>query len=475
MKKLFAICSVIMFFQIGYSQYYDIYSKQHVAQTTENDPFSFSDYFTLTHDYLSNDDEMYFDFNLPDLENKNDSLENETMKLKSDLIKSKLELFQTTNLSKNNTRLKEHKDNLKKIRSEYAALYDTSKYKSLYTFDANLDILFSSYSAKEKRLSDTVENQISRCKLKMSLLEEKINNYKKEDTIKNYESKKISAQDSIILKCLESIQNTISGIEDVRKDFKAAVELRRKPEETETEDPNLKLQPLIDLIAPATSIALIQPKFTLRGQLALDKTKQGKQVQGINAQIFSAEIANDFNDSMPYSDLRKTAIQNLLLPEKSAFGVKVEYARKFDFQFSEKDETDKQFFTFGLYMNGYYLNKAMPLLDTLNTFTRTDNSGFIHFKPGLSISIYNENFLVYVNGNYLVPVTNVSSGEEVLEHSFNRLVYFDSGVRMLLNFENNLLPQAYINLNFIHRNGEINALLPEGDKLVPTLGIGLGF
>lgn len=365
---------------------------------------------------------------------------------------------------------------LESLKNENSGLYKIEIYKDLYQIDSGDIHTINYFKIEENNLLIYYKTILDQMIKNIGVYEELLSTYS-------------NSKESVTLPPLDSLQKSISEknseinkiiveIKTKRHSFKSIIEHTTKNESNETATDGADLSPMFSALSTVTN-STIQPNFTLSGRLALN-SQQAKIANGFDVNIFAASPQQFNKDSTSYNDIYKAVSQALFVPERSNLGIKVSYAFKWDAILSSTklksaSSINEPVLGVGFTIASYYETKTIPVTDSVLSTFSTINGGFLHTKTGIGFTVFNDIFVIYLNGNYLQPVTGIKEFENYFQQSSDPILYFDSGISTLLKLDQESPVNARMAINFILSNGQINGINSNSDKVIPTLTLGLNF
>ncbi len=208
----------------------------------------------------------------------------------------------------------------------------------------------------------------------------------------------------------------------------------------------------------------IIPTINVFAQRIVKKEGKGK-VYGANLFLSSEQGAKD---SATDVDFKRSAVYNILQPEASKFGFRMNYQRSFLISDINKTAENRV----ELLGSFNYLLKSLTSTstDSINSSKSTAKSiGLIHVKGG-GEWFFTEHFSCYATLNYIHIIQNSAIYQQyfLLKKEESFFTFMSLGINANLSFsgdQNNIK----VGLDFIVNNGQIRKLNDNNDLLIPSL------
>lgn len=270
----------------------------------------------------------------------------------------------------------------------------------------------------------------------------------------------------------DNLLKIVSSIRKVEQFFDALVEklnsnrtlLYSEVEKASFEKEQLNEINTVPAVLSGLSEINVVPSINVFAQRIIRKSGEGK-IYGANLFLSSEQVAKD---SIADESFKSRAVYNILQPEASKFGFRMNYQRLFIV--SDNNKTKEKRVELAGSFN--YLLKSLSLnsSDSANNLKSTIKSiGLIHVKGG-GEWFFSEYFSCNVMLNYVYVVQNSALYQQYFGVNKGQvsLLFFNMGLNANLSFsgqQNNIK----VGLDFVLNNAQIRRLNNSDDLLIPSL------
>ncbi|MBL0911066.1 MAG: hypothetical protein IBJ09_01745 [Bacteroidia bacterium] len=212
-----------------------------------------------------------------------------------------------------------------------------------------------------------------------------------------------------------------------------------------------------------SNVLNVVPNIDIIGSYYYDDGTNGVSA---NVRLFSGYSNTD-------SSIHRNA-SSFWLPEASLFGISFDVLAVF---VPAKKDLQKNLATkrIGFRFSPSFLIKNTPERNANGEFTGTGNGvGVIHVRTGLEY--YPIKFLVlYANFNCVTPITQVQTFRNFYGTSKSLYPFFDFGFRtpIIISNKENKNTTINIDVNFIGISGDMKAVYPTNDVIIPSIRLGI--
>lgn len=367
--------------------------------------------------------------------------------------------------------------NIEKLLASADSFYNPLAYQSFYHMDTLSVSLLSKTRSAEKSKLDAYKLNITSYQTTLISLEllynNSNNNFKKNNIISEDDKKSIKkhqlALDSIALE----IKENVDYVDSLRINVINLISTRKKI--SAYEPTNKEYSSLINIITPITSARLL-PQLTLSGNLFMPSTEY--QERKLDLSIFATVPPAYETDTNKISSILNSALGSIFIAEQSTLGIKLSYVLKRNISLYQNTRINNNYnetnSAIGFKGSVYYLSKKLPILNDTSGISSATNVGFLQIKSGIGLTFYNNILQIYLNGNYLQPLDNVANYETLVKSENKGYFYSDAGISALLVTDSKNPLTTKLNLNCILVNGDISGIMKTPDRVLTTIGLGIG-
>lgn len=224
----------------------------------------------------------------------------------------------------------------------------------------------------------------------------------------------------------------------------------------------LGAQPDILTNFAGSNVLNVVPNIDIIGSYYYDDGANGVSA---NVRLFSGYANTD-------SSIHRNA-SSFWLPEASLFGISFDVLAAF--VPAVKDQKNIGTKRIGFRFAPSFLIKNTPERNTNGEFTGTGNGvGVIHVRTGLEY--YPIRFLIlYANFNCVTPISQVQTFRNFYGTTKSLYPFFDFGFRtpIIISNKENKNTTINIDVNFIGISGDMKAVYPTNDVIIPSIRLGI--
>lgn len=358
------------------------------------------------------------------------------------------------------------------IQSDIKARYDEASYKD-FSQDTNL---FKKYLQKLQKEEEGKLATLNDLKYRMTKtideLKDVIRRYELDIDRKKDKKYEASFDNNAAQKLLNEIGGIITSfnkiiteINEGRSALKGDFESRKKAAEEKkgkSEDTKTQLTNLLSAIVPLTSTQVI-PNIDVKAS-AIKRTNYEKgRFTEYSAQLFLGLATPTFADTEKVDLVYKKISRNLLYPEASNFGIRVNIVGNILSQVANHSET-----LTGYLLQFNFLSKNTPIIDS-GKISGSQYINVIHLRGGLNQVFFDNRLGLYGNVNFLVPIDKrVEFRNYFNSTDRDQWWFFNLGMNLNLNIDksDNILQLA---LDFIVNTPSMQTITRNDDIAIPSL------
>lgn len=294
------------------------------------------------------------------------------------------------------------------------------------------------------------------------------------ETNNQAKKKLLLLQHDLTKKCTSKELDTIESklniiVKDINASYKLEEELNSfaktyniQRNKIKNDQFQLGAQPDILTNFAGSNVLNVVPNIDIIGSYYYDDGANGVSA---NVRLFSGYSNTD-------SSIHRNA-SSFWLPEASLFGISFDVLAAF--VPAVKDQKNIGTKRIGFRFAPSFLIKNTPERNTNGEFTGTGNGvGVIHVRTGLEY--YPIRFLIlYANFNCVTPITQVQTFRNFYGTSKSLYPFFDFGFRtpIIISNKENKNTTINIDVNFIGISGDMKAVYPTNDVIIPSIRLGI--